>query len=112
MKDTQNCLSDSIFVEDGDAWTRVWFDNVLYFKAEDNCIKIHLKDGQITTPGSLDDLESFVNDRRFFRIHDSFIINIERVNAFNEQTAIIEEEELPISPSRVDALFSLFTILD
>ena len=41
--------TSSIFVENGEEFTRVWFNKVLYFKAEGDGTRIQMKDSQITT---------------------------------------------------------------
>ena len=97
--------TSSIFVENGEEFTRVWFNKVLYFKAEGDGTRIQMKDSQITTPISLELGEIFL------RINESCIVNKGYVEAFNKKTLIIGAEELPVSKSHVKELYSSFHIL-
>lgn len=99
LMETQKNTS-SIFVENGEEFTRVWFNKVLYFKAE----------GDGTRPISLEQIETSLGEI-FLRINESCIVNKGYVEAFNKKTLIIGAEELPVSKSHVKELYSSFHIL-
>lgn len=109
MDDTRKDTS-SIFVENGKEFTRVWFNKVLYFKAEGDSTIIQMKDSQVITPVSLEQIETSL-DEMFLRINESCIVNKGYVEAFNKKTLIIGTEELPVSKSHVKELYSSFHIL-
>ena len=88
--------TSSIFVENGEEFTRVWFNKVLYFKAEGDGTRIQMKDSQITIPISLERIETSLGEI-FLRINESCIVNKGYVEAFNKKTLIIGAEELPVS---------------
>ena len=102
--------TSSIFVENGEEFTRGWFNKVLYFKAEGDGTRIQMKDSQITTPISLEQIETSLGEI-FLRINESCIVNKGYVEAFNKKTLIIGAEELPVSKSHVKELYSSFHIL-
>lgn len=102
--------TSSIFVEDGEGFTRVWFNEVLYFKAESDSTIIQLKDSQVITPVSLEQIATSL-DEMFLRINESCIVNKGYVEAFNKKDLIIGEEHFPVSKSCVKDLYSSFTIL-
>ena len=54
--------TSSIFVENGEEFTRVWFNKVLYFKAEGDGTRIQMKDSQITIPISLEQIETSLGE--------------------------------------------------
>lgn len=102
--------TSSIFVENGEEFTRIWFNKVLYFKAEGDCTIIKMEDSQIITPVPLDQIETSLNEM-FLRINESCIVNKGHVEGFNKKILIIGTEELPVSKSHVKKLFSSFNIL-
>ncbi len=109
LMETQKNTS-SIFVENGEEFTRVWFNKVLYFKAEGDGTRIQMKDSQITIPISLERIETSLGEI-CLRINESCIVNKGYVEAFNKKTLIIGAEELPVSKSHVKELYSSFHIL-
>ena len=83
--------TSSIFVENGEEFTRVWFNKVLYFKAEGDGTRIQMKDSQITIPISLEQIETSLGEI-FLRINESRIVNKGYVEAFNKKTLINKQE--------------------
>lgn len=86
----------------------------LYFRAERRMIKVFLheilyveslkdyvrivttKNESIVTKQSISGLESTLPAHRFFRIHRSFIVNLQHVSAFNATEVEMDTQKLPV----------------
>ncbi|MGB0430359.1 MAG: LytR/AlgR family response regulator transcription factor [Bacteroidia bacterium] len=79
---------------------KVFFNNVLYVKSDDNYSVFHTDDKKkILVRIPLKNLEEEIDDSRFFRIHRSYMINTDKIQSFSNNTVIISGENIPISNS-------------
>jgi DNA-binding LytR/AlgR family response regulator len=79
---------------------KVYFNDVLYVKSDDNYSVFHTNDDKkILVRIPLKNLEDELEDDRFYRIHRSFMINTDKIQSFSNNTVIINGENIPISNS-------------
>lgn len=78
---------------------KIMFDDVLYIKSDDNYSVFFLKDKKILVRIPLKNLAEELEDKRFFRIHRSYMINTDKIQSFSNNTVIIQSENIPISNS-------------
>ncbi len=79
---------------------KVYFNDVLYVKSDDNYSVFHTADKKkILVRIPLKNLEDELDDDRFFRIHRSYMINTDKIQSFSNNTVIIASENIPISNS-------------
>lgn len=91
----------SLFVTVNKKKIRIAFDQILYIESQRENIKIVAEDKTIQTRYLISDIES-VLPNGFLRIHRSFIINIEKIEAFDSATIEIGKKEIPIGRSYKD----------
>lgn len=78
-------------------------DRIKYVESLNNNIIIHLYDGEMLSfRASLSTFISSLPSDKFLRIHRSYIIPIERVTAYNKQSVVIDDVELPLSEKYKD----------
>ena len=76
-------LPDTIALptNEGLAFTRI--DDIIYFSAESNYTRIYLTDkNDILLSKTLGDVDELFRDYHFFRIHNSFLINLKQVRKY------------------------------
>jgi len=78
---------------------KIMYDEVLYVKSDDNYSVFYLKDRKILVRIPLKNLAEELEDKRFFRIHRSYMINTDKIQSFSNNTVIINSENIPISNS-------------
>jgi len=86
--------------------------DVVYCKADDSYTHIFLKNGEKhTVSKTLKEYEELFDQHKFFRIHKSYLINLQlvnRVNKTNGVTALMSTgEELPVSFRRRDEFYEV-----
>ena len=91
----------SLFVTVNKKKIRIAFDQILYIESQRENIKIVTEDKTIQTRYLISDIESELPNG-FLRIHRSFIINIEKIEAFDSGTIEIGKKEIPIGRSYKD----------
>ncbi len=87
--------------------------NIVYCEAESNYTKVVMADGQkIVVARTLKELDEALAGNTFFRIHNSFLININHVVRFvREDGGYVEMQDktqIGIARSKKDAFFQLF----
>lgn len=87
--------------------------NIVYCEAESNYTKVVMNDGQkIVVAKTLKDLDETLVGSNFFRIHNSFLININHVVKFIREDGgyveMLDKTQITISRSKKDAFFQLF----
>ncbi len=75
---------------------KVHFDDILYIESLKDYIRIHLPNKKITTKMQIGTVHQLFDNQNFIRIHKSYIINVEKINAFNSTAIEIANQSLPI----------------
>ncbi len=87
-----------IFVKSGYKVIRVKLEDVLYFEGLKDYVKIWLNDEKpILTLMSLKHLEELLPEKKFMRIHRSFIVSLDKVTEIERGQVIIGKERITVS---------------
>jgi DNA-binding LytR/AlgR family response regulator len=62
---------------------KVYADEIIYIESLRDYIKIHTVDQSLITKISISDAEQMLEGYGFIRVHKSFIVNIDRITAYN-----------------------------
>lgn len=105
-------FNPSIFIRHKDFFRKIDFDDILYIEASGSYLVIHRRDGHdLTLSFTLSEIVPRLDASRFVRVHRSFIVNIERVDAFIGNMLCLGEHRIPISRRMRDGVLALFNIL-
>lgn len=93
--------TDSLFVKSDYKLIRVRFDDILYIEGLKDYVKIYLASAPkpLLSLSSMHSLESHLPQAGFFRIHRSFIVNMEKVTVLERGQIIFGEKRIPVSDS-------------
>lgn len=84
---------------------------ILYIEGLDDYIKIHMeKQKTIVVRMTLKAIQEKLNPSIFVRVHRSFIVPMNRVEAVRNKVITIGEMEIPIGNSYSEAFFSIFKV--
>lgn len=88
---------------------RVPFDEILYIEGLKDYVKVHLKSESkpILSLTSLKALEEKLPSNRFMRVHRSFIVGLDKINAVARNSIQINDSTIPVSDQYKEA-FSQF----
>ena len=96
-----------VFIKSQSSLIKVDITDILWIEALDNyvIIKTSSKE-QFILHSSMKDIESKLPQLNFARVHRSYIVQLEKINALEENACIIDGNRIPIGKSYKDNLMS------
>ncbi|MEL7119577.1 MAG: LytTR family DNA-binding domain-containing protein [Bacteroidota bacterium] len=91
-------FADHIFVKSNKKNVKILLKDVLYIESVKDYIRIHTPAQKWMVKGGITAFATQL-DRRFLRVHRSFIVNMDQVTAFTKQDIEIGNLEVPIGES-------------
>jgi PAS domain S-box-containing protein len=99
--------NNSFFVKKDSRFVRVNFQDILWIEALDNYVIIKtVSKEQFILHSSMKDIEAKLPPLNFSRVHRSYIVQLEKINALEENACIIDGNRIPIGKSYKDNLMS------
>jgi DNA-binding LytR/AlgR family response regulator len=92
-------MGDCIFIKYNYRFVKVRLADVLFVQANRNHISIHTRDKKFVLRLSLGQLFDRLVFDRLIRIHRSYVVNIDAIQSFTEQTVVTGKGEFPIGRS-------------
>lgn len=78
---------------------KMFLDEILYIESLKEYVKVFSKDKTILTKFQLGDIEDLLNKNNFLRIHRSFIVAKDKIDAFSATDVEILGKQIPIGRS-------------
>lgn len=88
-----------VFVKDGTKMVKIKLGDILYIEGMKDYVTIHTREKKITTLQRMKTLEEQLPANRFIRIHHSYIIALQAIDAVHKGDVQIGQALLPISDS-------------
>lgn len=89
--------SDYLNVDIRGSKYRIPINDVLYFESNGRKLIAHLLDENIEFYGKLGEMEELLKDQRFFRCHQSYLVNERYIKAVKCNSVVLRNQEVPIS---------------
>jgi two-component system, LytTR family, response regulator LytT len=99
-------LNDSIFIKDGNYFHKIRFNDILYLASDHVYVEVHTKEKKMLVRASLQQYSMNFDPNLFFRVHRSYIVNLQQIETINSEHIIIAGKAIPISKNYRDELFS------
>ena len=98
-----------IYVRSEYSLIKIPFSVILFFETMDDYIKIHRINAKPTlTLLSMKKLLQMLPEKKFIRIHRSFAVPIEKIEAVRAKTIIIKNHQLPIGITYEKSFFDSY----
>lgn len=93
--------NDSFFVKSDYKLVRIRFNDIIYIEGLKDYVKIYLENVQrpLLSLTSMHAVEEALPATRFYRIHRSFIVNMEKVSVVERGQIVFGDKRLPVSDS-------------
>ena len=98
-EETREEKSDSIFVRSDRKMVKVVFSEISYIESLSDYVKIYVCGRPIITRETITNIEAKLPKDDFIRVHRSFIVSLEKIKSFTNETIDLEGKEVPISRS-------------
>lgn len=105
-----NAIADALFIKDGQAFHKVKFADVLYLESEHVYVQVHTCERKYLVRTSLQQYLLHFDNRRFFRIHRSYVVNLEQIDSVTADCVVIKNTRLPIGKTYQEELFTRLKI--
>ncbi len=101
----------SIFIKTEYRLQQISLDNISFIEGLKDYVKIHLCNGEdpVLSLMRMKTLEEMLPSDRFLRVHRSFIVRTESIEAIERNHIIIGKERIPIGDTYKDSLFDFLS---
>lgn len=99
------CAFD-MYIRQGDSFQRINWEDILYVESMQNYLKLHFADKTFVIHQTMTSLEEILSKDYFFRIHNSYLVNVSQIEMINGGRLFINGNELPISKHRKEAFLN------
>ncbi|MEK6492504.1 LytTR family DNA-binding domain-containing protein [Myroides odoratimimus] len=99
-------IDSTVYVKHEDSFVKIDWNDIMYIEAMQNYLKLHLNNRCLIIHQTMIAIEELLPKEHFFRIHKSFLININHIESISGGRVFIKETELPISRMRKEALLN------
>ncbi len=96
-----------IFVKVETKMVRVELDDILFIEGLKNYVSITTKTQRIVTLQVMKQLEEILPPNRFVRVHKSYIIALDKINAIERQEIYIKDRIIPVGITYQEQFFKL-----
>ncbi len=91
---------------------KVWLDEILYVESQREYVCLYLEDRKIITKATITSMSELLKEQRFLRIHRSFLVALDKIQAYSASKIELPGQDLPIGRSyRQEVLKQLETWL-
>lgn len=88
---------------------RIPLANIYFFESSGRKIDIYHRDGKITIVGKMNQIEASLKNKKFFRCHKGYLVNLEHVYEFsNNEITLSSKQKILISRLKLNSFKEAF----
>lgn len=95
-----------MYIRQGDSFQRLHWNDILYVEAMQNYLKLWLKEKTFVIHQTMVSLEEILPKDHFFRVHNSYLVNVGQIDKINGGRLFVNGNEIPISKHRKEAFLN------
>ncbi|WP_152286355.1 LytR/AlgR family response regulator transcription factor [Flavicella marina] len=100
---------DEIFVKVGYDFVRVRFDEIFYILTDSDYTELYFKDKKVLSSESLKYWQGVLDEKKFMRIHKSYMVNISKIVKVSGNKIYLEENKtIPLGRAYKNDFLKLF----
>jgi len=99
---------DFIFVKSDRRYFKVYYNEILFIEGLKNYVIIHTEKKRIMTKLYLSTISELLPSKVFFRTNKSFIVNLSKIDSFDNNDVFIGDHEIAIGSAYRDELYGKF----
>jgi len=94
-----NVSEDFLFIKSNKKTYKVKFEDIFYIEGLGDYIKVHTINNKLVTNLSMKKILEILPESRFYRVHKSFIISLDKIESVEGNMVAINGNKLPIGNS-------------
>ncbi len=99
-------IKDALFIKEKHLFIKILLADILYIRSDDNYLELHTTQKKYIIRETLKNILGQLPPNSFFRVHKSFIINLNAITAINYVHVMIDKIEIPITADNRAELLS------
>ena len=99
VSENDNQQNDFLFIKSDKKTIKVKFSDINYIEGLGDYIKLHLSSGKVVTNLTMKKILELVPKNKFYRIHKSFIISLDKIESVEGNMVKIDNVKLPVGNS-------------
>ncbi len=99
-------INEVLFVKEKESYVKIALNDIRFITSDDNYVELHTEKRKFVIRETLKSLMEQLPANTFFRIHKSYIINLNAVQEISQFYAVIGDVRVPISDRYRHALLS------
>lgn len=104
----ENINYKKITIKTGDKYIVIRDDKIIYVEVRLHSLIYHTVDGDYETYGTLKELESLLDEKKFARCNNCYLVNLNFVESINGDLCNLKNAKLPISRNKKKAFVEKF----
>jgi DNA-binding LytR/AlgR family response regulator len=93
----KNVPGTHFFIKCNNQYEKITFDELLYVEAANNYVILHTPDKKLNTYLTFKAVSEYLPKDKFLKVHKSFIVALDKINAIDGEKIMVNGEEIPIS---------------
>jgi DNA-binding LytR/AlgR family response regulator len=89
-----------MYIRQGDSFVRINHEDIVLVEAMQNYLKIHMAEKTYTIHQTMVSMEESLPKDRFYRVHNSFIVNVGCIEQISGGKLMVGGKEIPLSKHR------------
>jgi DNA-binding LytR/AlgR family response regulator len=103
---------NNLFIKADSKYVKIKLNEIQYIEALSDYVSIYTDKGRFVLLGTMKGMESKLDSNQFIRIHRSYIINLHRIESFQEGYVKIDDNQLPVSRGSKENLMNKINLLN
>ncbi len=95
-----------MYIRQDDSFQRINWEDILFVESMQNYLKLHFADKTLVIHQTMTSLEEMLPKDHFFRVHNSYLVNVSQIDKINGGRLFVNGNELPISKYRKEAFLN------
>lgn len=102
---------DYIFIRSNSLLTKILVNEIHYIQALGDYINIFVGDKRHTVHMTLKAIEDKLSPEKFYRLHRSYLINLDKIDFIEKETAYIDKHPIPIGEQNKQVLLKRLNLI-
>jgi len=113
VENKDSSQSDILFVKANSRLVKVYLKDIYYVEALKDYVIINTQYARYTVHSTMKDIEKKLGTIDFIRVHRSYIVRVDKIQAIENQTVVLENEKkaIPVGGSYRDELLGKLNLL-
>lgn len=108
---SNGATADHIFVRVNSVLEKISLSDILYVEAMADYVQIQGTKQRYVVHSTMKAIEQSLDPNRFFRVHNSYIVRLDKISRIEDNCVVIGDKVIPVSRAKIKTLLSQINML-